>query len=113
MDAATEAAIDKARGTRGRKDTEGNESVIKLKVVEDRIADLCVMHDLAAQANERYREAVKATAEAAGLLTVTVSKFVAARAGDKWEEQQTKVQQLALVFEEIGEVKGARQGTLV
>ena len=40
-------------------------------------------------------------AEQSGLLAATVRKYVKARAGDKFEDEKTKAQQLALCFEEI------------
>jgi hypothetical protein len=111
MDAATETgkALAKARG---RKEPGGVEATIKLKVLEERIADLCTLHEKKSAANDKYNDACKATAEATGLHTATVNKFVTARVGENFEEINGKVQQLALVFDEIGPVKGSRGGTL-
>jgi len=107
---AVDAVIEKAKGTRGRKDA-GQEAVIKMKPVEDRIADLVQLHMRAVEAKDKLNDAIKAVAEQSGLLAASVSKFVAARAGDKFEEAKTKATQLALIFDEIGEVKGSRGGT--
>lgn len=107
MDQAT-LAIDKARG---RKDSTWQTQVVKMKVVVDRIADLVSLHVKATAAKDKLADAIKAVAESAGLNASSVSKFVAARASDNFEERAEKVAQLALVFEEVGAVSGSRGGT--
>ncbi len=90
------------KGARGRKD-QGTEAVIKLGVVKERIDNLVKLYNAAATAKDDFSSAVKAVAEKAGLLSTVVNKFVAARAGENFEESKAKAQQLALVFEEVGE----------
>lgn len=104
MDMQTPDLADQAgtKGARGRKD-QGTEAVIKMEAVKDRIEDLVGLYNAAAQAKEDLSSAVKAVAEKAGLLATVVNKFVAARAGENFEEAKTKAQQLSLVFEEVGE----------
>jgi hypothetical protein len=46
---------------------------------------------------------VKATAEASGLLSSTVRSYIAARASESFTDRARKAQQLALVFDELGE----------
>lgn len=87
----------------GRKDADKQEKVIELKIVRDRIDDLVDLHNAAAAAGTRFGDAIKATAEKSGLLASTVRKFVTARAGEDFAEAARRVQQLALVFGEVGE----------
>lgn len=105
----TDKAIGKARG---RKDADKQEQVIKTKFVVDRIADLCDLYSKAQATNDKLNDAIKAVAEQSGLLAATVRKFVVARAGENFEEAERKVVQLALIFDEIGPVKGSRNGTM-
>lgn len=96
-------AINKAKAVRGRKDSEKQEQVIKLSAVKDKISDLITLYNKAGDANDKLNDAIKATAEKAGLLSSVVRKFVVARAGDRFEEEARKVEQLNLVFDEIGQ----------
>lgn len=100
MEASTETSTTKP--VRGRKE-QGQPKVIQLESLRTRVDDLVDLRAKAAAAADAYGEAVKATAEQAGLLASVVRKFVDARAGEKFEEAKTKAQQLSLCFEEIGE----------
>ena len=108
MDAATEV-INKAKGARGRKDAEGQEAVPQTKPVKDRINDLIALKVKADEAADKFNDAIKAVAEKAGLLASVVRKFVNARAGEKYEEESRKVEQLSLIFEVIGDGKTTGQ----
>jgi len=90
------------KGSRGRKDGNGTPAVIKLeslKTKEDHLVRLCTKADEAAT---DYKEAVNKVAEAAGLNAATVNKYIKAKVGEKFDEVNQKIQQLALVFEECG-----------
>lgn len=100
----TEQALDLKPGARGRKD-QGQEAVIKLESLQTRVEQLIKLHIAAAEASQDFNDAVKAAAEQSGLLAATVRKYVKARAGDKFDDEKTKAQQLALVFEEITDEK--------
>lgn len=90
------------KGAKGRKD--GNqEAVIKTKVVKDRIDDLLVLLSKAESAATKYGDAIKATAEASGINSGALRKFVSARAGEKFEDKKRDCEQLSLLFEEVGE----------
>lgn len=113
MDArtATDDAINRASGkVKGRKDA-GQEAIIKSKEVENRIADLVDLHIKSVALKEKLNDAIKAVAEKAGLHASTVAKFVHARAGERFDETNTKIQQLALLFDEVGPFKGSRGGS--
>lgn len=98
MDASTEAS---RTAPRGRKDSDGQEAVITLENLSVKVYELVQLHNAASEAANDFGEAVKAVAEKAGLNAATVRKYIAARAGDKYDETEAKVLQLALVFEEV------------
>jgi hypothetical protein len=95
-----EKALDLKPGARGRKDR-GQEAVIKLESLQTRVPELVALKQKADDASQAFNDAIKNTAESSGLLAATVRKYVKARAGDKFEDEKTKAQQLALCFEEI------------
>ena len=111
MGVATQEAGRAISKARGRKEPGGVEATIKLKVLEGRIAELITMYGKKTSANDRYNDACKAVAEATGLHTATVNKYVVARSGENYEEIAGKISQMNLVFEEMGPVKGSRGGT--
>ncbi len=92
----------KAKSARGRKDADKQEAVIKTKIVKDRVEELVNLKRAADEAGVQFNDAIKAAAEKSGLLAATVRKFVVARAGENFEEEARKVEQLSLIFEEIG-----------
>lgn len=79
-------------------------AVIELAVVRERIDELVQLQRNATEAGKELADAIKATADEAGLLPATLRRFVSARAGDDFDAVASKVQQLALVFEEVGAV---------
>ena len=85
----------------GRKDAEKQEQVIELDVLRERSDYLVQLFYAKRDAAKEFGDAVKATAEKAGLLSTVVRKFVAAKAGDDYDDAKRKADQLALVFEEI------------
>lgn len=94
----------------GRKDKDKQEAVIRCDVVRENIADLILLYNRAGAAATDYGDKVKAIAEMSGLLASTIRRFVTARAGNDFAEDKRKVQQMALVFDEVGEdssVQGA------
>lgn len=87
-----------ARPPKGRKDENGQEAVIKLKVIEDREKELVRLHGAAKDAAEDFSTAITKASEDSGLNAAAVRKFIAAKAGDRFEAEQKKVEQLSLVF---------------
>lgn len=90
----------KGKGARGRIEA-GQESVIKLESLQTKMKKLVELHNHAEAVAQDFKDAVKAAAEASGLLAATVSKYVRAKAGENFEETKAKVTQLSLVFEEL------------
>lgn len=87
----------------GRKDADGQEKVIEISVIKDRIDTLVELYNAAGEAAAAYGDGIKAAAEKSGLLSTTVRKFVQARASEDFAEAARRVTQLALIFEEVGE----------
>ena len=73
----------------------------KLESLATRLPHLMQLHALAKESATDLKEAIDGAAEASGLFPATVSAFVKARAGDKFEEKKEKVAQMAIVFEEV------------
>jgi len=94
-----ERVIGKAKG---RKDG-GQDAVMKVKPVKDKIAHLVKLHNAAKEAAAGFSDAVKAVAEQAGVNAKCLRSFVAARAGESFEEKFREVEQLTFLFEKIGE----------
>ncbi|HEY4037832.1 MAG TPA: hypothetical protein VGM15_03340 [Burkholderiaceae bacterium] len=85
----------------GRKDAEGQEKVITLDPLREKIDYLVGLKREAESAAEIYAEGVKTVAEQAGLLSATVNKFVGARLKN-FDEKRRMCAQLEMCFEEIG-----------
>jgi hypothetical protein len=100
------ATTGKKRGAAGvpsRKDSKGQESVIEISELKKRAKELESLYKKKQDAAEAYNLGVKAVAEASGLMSNVVSKFVKARADAKFAAKQREYLQLSLVFEELGE----------
>lgn len=83
----------------GRKDSQGQEAVIKLDQVKDKIDYLVGLYKTSSDASASLNDGIKAIAEKSGLLASVVRKYVVAKAGDKFEEKAREVEQLSLLFD--------------
>lgn len=83
----------------GRQDSEGQEAVIKPKIITDREDELVALKVTAVEAAENYSTAINKAAEDSGFNAGTVRKFIEAKAGDKFDATKKKVTQLALIFD--------------
>lgn len=81
----------------------GRASPISLRPIKDGIDELVTLYKQQEESAARCSDAIKATAEEAGLMANVVRKFVKARAGQKFGEAKRVVEQLSLVFEEAGD----------
>lgn len=100
--ALSDAAESSKRGARGRQDRSGQEKVIDMSKLDERMAHLIKLHNGARASNKDLSDAVKAVAEKCGLLASVVRKLVVAKAGDNFDEKKKEAAQLALAFDEIG-----------
>lgn len=90
-----------ARGARGRQDRSGQEKVIRMKELTDRIPHLVSLHNKAKEASTDLSSAVKSIAEKSGLLASVVRRLIVAKAGDNFDEKKKEAEQLSLAFDEI------------
>lgn len=86
----------------GRRDAKGNEAAIETKFVKAALAELLVLYERKTDASEAFAAGVKATAERSGMLSVSVRRYVVARAKDKMSEVHREYEQLALLFLDVG-----------
>lgn len=91
------------RSAKGRKDNEGQEAVIKTQPLKDNIKELMLLKKKLEDATGNMNAAIKRTAEKSGLLSSVVRRLVNARHSGKFAEEKVKVDQLGIVFEEVGE----------
>lgn len=89
------------RGRSGRKDSQGQEQVFNPEAVQTRADELVRLYKAQQDAATDFGDAVKATAEKAGINAASLRTFIVAKAGDNFDEKKAKVLQLALVFEEV------------
>lgn len=105
MDAAVDEVISKAKGARGRKDKDKEDgAVIKVKTLKEALRELGECKVMADEVAAKLKAAVKAVAEKSGLLSSVVRAMVKAQSGDsdQYADAARKVEQLAIVFDEIG-----------
>jgi hypothetical protein len=88
--------------TKGRKDG-GQEAALKAKPVKDKITHLVKLYNAAREAAEDLSNGIKTVAEEAGCNAKVLRSFVVARAGESFEEKHREVEQLAFLFEKVGE----------
>ncbi len=100
MDAAAETS--RALGKAGRKDSAGTKVVMNSKPIKEMLKDLIALEMKRAAATEKFNDQVTAVAEKAGFQSSTVRKLVKAHANDKFEEEKRNIEQLSILFEDVG-----------
>src|SRR4051812_39520007 len=99
---SNERALDLKPGARGRKDENKQEATIKLEAMSVKVDTLVGLYKHQQAVALDFSDAVKAVAEESGLNAKTVRTFIVAKSGEKFEQRKRDVQQLALVFDEVG-----------
>jgi len=105
-DTTTDTSKRRPRGNgeskaRGRQDRAGQEKVIRMQELTERLPHLVSLHNTAKDAAEDFSSAVKSIAEKSGLLSSVVRRIVTAKAGDNFDEKKKEAQQLSLAFDEL------------
>jgi hypothetical protein len=103
MSAVVDINEGRTREVGGRKDADKQEQIIETGEIRVRASHLLELHERAKSASADYSEAIKAAAEASGLNASTVRSYIAAVASEQFRDRARKAQQLALVFDELGE----------
>lgn len=91
------------REVAGRKESGGQEKIIKSEVVKEKITELMELKNKAKQSREAFSAAVKAVAKESGYMTSVVRALVDARADNDFKDAQRKYDQLSLIFSDVGE----------
>jgi len=81
----------------------GSGSILKLDPIKDAIVHLVQLHRESREAAAEFSEALEGAATRSGASLSTLRRFVVARSGDKFVEKKIEVEQLAFLFEGIGE----------
>lgn len=100
-------AADRGLGTgagraRGRQDRSGQEKVIDMSKLTERLPHLVKLHTASKDANADLSSAITTVAEKSGLLASVVRRVVVAKAGENFDEKKKEAEQLELVFAELG-----------
>ncbi len=108
MDAATatQDAIGKAKGARGRKDADKQEAATKPQEIEKRIDHLVKGYIAAKDAAEQSSDDIKAAAEASGYNVKNVRVLIVARVNDTMQERRRDAEQQLELFNEVGALGG-------
>ncbi len=88
----------------GRKDSQGIPKAKKPKVVKEKGAELVALFMKAKSAQDKYKDALTKVAEESGFNAAELGKLVRASASDHFAEDANKVEQLGILFEDVGEI---------
>lgn len=95
-----------SRGRRGRKDSTGDEQVLKAQPIKEALSELMVAFKRAEEARAAYNELRKTVAERSNASAGDLAKLLKASARGNFEDVQRKVQATSDLFEMVGEVPG-------
>ena len=87
---------------KGRKDG-GQEAAQNCETISTRINELVRLHKRHKDAGEDLSDAIKKCAVDSGFNTAAIKRLVTARAGERFHEVKREVEQLSLIFTEVGE----------
>lgn len=93
-----------SRGRRGRKDSTGDEQVLKVQPIKDALAELTTLAKKAQLAATAYNDARKKVAERSNANSAQLNKLIKASLSGRFEDVARLVQQQAELFEAVGEV---------
>ena len=93
-----------SRGRRGRKDSTGDEQVLKAQPIKDALSELMVAFQKFEAAKKEYNDLRKIVAERSNADSSDLAKLLKASAKGKFEDVQRRIQQQVDLFELIGEV---------
>jgi hypothetical protein len=82
---------------------QASDTVLKLDPIKDTIAELVRLYRAQRDATTDLADAIEAAATRSAARPAVVRRFVAARAGDKFVERKSECEQLAFLFERLGE----------
>ena len=97
-----------SRGRRGRKDSTGDEQVLKAQPIKEALSELMVAYQRFELSKKAYNDLRKLVAERSNADSSDLARLMKASAKGKFEDVQRRLQQQVDLFELIGEVP---QGT--
>lgn len=98
-----------SRGRRGRKDSTGDEQVLKAQPIKEALSELMVAYKSFEAAKAAYNDLRKKVAERSNCNAADLGRLLRASATGKFEDTQRHIQQQADLFELIGEVPGVSE----
>lgn len=102
-----ESALDLRPGARGRK-REGVEEVPKMEPIRESSAEMMKLYRRLKSAQEGFNECIKAVAERSNVNSSTLKKLVTASFSGDFPEHRCKVEQMSIVFDQVGEIAGGK-----
>lgn len=106
----SEAALDLRPGSRGRKEKDGTEETIKVQPIKDACSEMMKLYKKLETARGNFNDGIKAVAERSGVNSSTLKKLVKASADGNFVDVRRKVDQQSIVFEQVGEIAGGKNG---
>lgn len=94
------------RGARGRKDSSGDEQVLKAQPIKESLAELMIAFKKSEDARIAYNDLRKKVAERSNASASDLNKLLKASARGNFEDVERHVQATADLFDLIGEVPG-------
>lgn len=98
-----------SRGRRGRKDSTGDEQVLKAQPIKEALGELMIAYKKAQAANVAYNDLRRKIAERSNCNAADLGRLLRASASGKFEDAQRHIQQQVELFELIGEVPGVSE----
>lgn len=95
-----------SRGKRGRKDSTGDEQVLKAQPIKEALGELMLAYKKSETARADYNAMRKAVAERSNANAGDLNRLIKASAKGNFEDVQRHIQQQVDLFEMIGEVPG-------
>lgn len=98
-----------SRGRRGRKDSTGDEQVLKAQPIKESLSELMIAYKSFEAAKASYNDLRKRVAERSNCDSSDLAKLLKASAKGKFEDTQRRIQQQVDLFDLIGEVPGVSE----
>lgn len=98
-----------SRGRRGRKNSAGDEEVLKAQPIKDALSELMIAYKSHEAAKVAYNELRKKVAERANCNAADLGRLLRASATGKFEDTKRHIEQQSELFELIGEVPGVSE----
>lgn len=98
-----------SRGRRGRKDSTGDEQVLKVGPIKEALSELATLAKKSQLAAQAYNDARKKVAERSNCNSAQLNKLIKASLAGRFEDANRLVQQTAELFEAVGEVQGVTE----